>query len=120
MVDTGRSLGCIRGEDADIDCLREKVDPSMYMIMEGHYVHLMKCSHVIILERGTEELMRVYESRGYSSQKANENIEVQESGIIYSEALDTIPSTRIFTVRNCGNMDQVVSHIEQILDKILA
>jgi len=114
------SLGCIRGEEADIDCLRERLDPSLYGIMEGHYVHLMKCSHVIIMERSIEDLRGVYESRGYSLDKANENIEVQESGAIYSETLDLLPSTRIFTVRNGGNMDQVVSQVKQILDKLMA
>lgn len=80
----------------------------------------MKCSHAIILERGMEDLRRVYESRGYEIEKINENMEVQESGTIYSEALDTLPSTKIFTVKNIGIMDEVVSNVRQILDKILA
>ncbi|WP_393972232.1 AAA family ATPase [Oxyplasma meridianum] len=120
LVEIGISLGCIKGEEADIDCLRAKLVPSQYTIIEGHYAHLMKCSHAIILERGMEDLRRVYESRGYEIEKINENMEVQESGTIYSEALDTLPSTKIFTVKNIGIMDEVVSNVRQILDKILA
>ncbi len=113
-------MGCISGEEADIDCLRERVDPARYRIIEGHYAHLMKCTHVIILERSTDELRKVYESRGYSLEKANENIDAQDSGTIYPEALDLIPSTRIFTVRNNGVEEQLISDVRKILDTIMA
>ena len=118
LAEIGLSLGCISGEEADIDCLRDRMAPSQYRIIEGHYAHLMNCSHVIILERSTEDLRKVYESRGYNLEKAEDNIEAQDSGTIYSEALDILPSTRIFTIRNSDGMDQLLREVTKIIDNL--
>ena len=103
LAELGMSMGCITGDEASIQCLRDKLDPGLYPVIEGHYSHLMKCTHVIILERDPEELRTLYNSRAYSSEKGEQNIEVQESGSIYSEALDLLPSVRIFRVKNEGS-----------------
>jgi adenylate kinase len=119
LAELGRSMGCITGDEASIQCLREKLDTKLYAIIEGHYSHLMYCTHVIILERDPEDLRKVYDSRGYGREKTEQNIEVQESGTIYSEALDLLPSVRIFTVKNKGwNREKLPEEILKILEPI--
>lgn len=97
-VDIAREAGCISGEDVDIECLREKGKFRDCDIVEGHYSHLLPCEAVIILQADTEILRKRMEERGYSSAKISGNIDAQLAGTIYFDALDRMPSSRIFII----------------------
>lgn len=88
---------CIDGETVDVDCIRQRVDGN-HDFAESHYAHYSACRSVVILHCETSVILQRLKQRGYSESKINENIDAQNSDIIYQEALDLIPSVRIHRI----------------------
>lgn len=111
-------LGCLSEGEVDVDCLEKNADFSGYDFVESHYSHLLNCEHVIILECDEQLLRKRMERRGYSEHKILENIDAQFSGTIYYEALQRLPSNRIYTI-NTTDMEPgaVVESVMAALSK---
>lgn len=62
---------------------------------ESHYSHFLDCRKIVILECEISVIEERLKKRGYPPVKIQENIEVQMSDLIYLEALEKMPSTRI-------------------------
>ncbi len=92
------NLGCLMGEEVDIDCLNVKFKPESEVVMDGHYSHLMDPFCVIITECSGETLRKRLEERGYGENKIRENMDVLLFDSIYDESLEYVPSNRILKV----------------------
>lgn len=111
------SSGLISDGVVDVDSLASVHIEST--VVESHYSHFMKCSHVIILVDDEDVLRRRMELRGYSREKINENLDAQRAQTIYYEALDRIPAGRIFIIEEKSrDLDAVFCDIASILSKI--
>lgn len=107
---------CISGTDVDLDCLMERGDFSDCDGVQSHFSHLLQCSVVFILEADEEELGQRMRDRGYTEEKISENIDAQRSDTIYYEALDRVPSNRIFRLKTTGTTpESVADNITQLL-----
>jgi adenylate kinase len=108
-------LGCIKSGDVDIDCVRENVTGED-IIVESHFSHLLKCDYTIILETDTNDARRRMASRNYDREKIDENIDSYLADVIYYEALERLPSVRIYRVfSEEGKLDEIVNKIVSLL-----
>lgn len=110
--------GCLKDEEVDIDCLRNSSFQGI-SVLESHYSHLLKCDYAIILEAPVEEIEARLRERGYPESKIAGNIDALLSGMIYSEALENLPSTRIRNI-DCGNrgIDEVFFEVSSLIEKL--
>lgn len=92
------NCGCLEDGEVDIDCLERNADFSGCDAIGSHYSHLLRCDQVFILQCDEHMLRERMRKRGYAEQKITENIDAQISGVLYFEALQRIPSTRIFKI----------------------
>ena len=100
-----RSSGCVDQDNVDIDCLSRKID-SRYRCVESHYSHLLECQLVIILTTREDQLVSRLSGRGYGQEKIDDNIGAQRAEVIYYEALEHLPASRIIRVANDDGMLQ--------------
>ncbi len=108
-------LGCLVDGEVDLECLRARMVDSPEVI-ESHYSHLLNCDYVIILRTDTkssEERMRL---SNYTESKIKENLDAELADVIFYEALDGLPESRIFRVDLSG-MDYNAS-VKKVKDKI--
>ena len=109
---------CISSGEADSDCMRSR-DVPMDSIVESHYSHLLDCRAAIILENDEDTLKERMMARGYPDAKIAENLEVQRSETIRFEALETVPSGRIFTVNASGlSREQTFGIVSELIRKV--
>lgn len=110
VLDIPGSTQCLEGDEVDLQCLREKAEvmANSGVIIEGHYSHLLQCNAVIILERDEEYIRKELENRGYSSEKIEENVDALRSDVIYQEALEKLPSTRILRIKVSEGQPDIV------------
>lgn len=94
-----RSSGCVDQDNVDIDCLARKIGVG-YRCVESHYSHLLECQFVIIMTTREDQLVSRLSGRGYGMEKIDENIGAQRADIIYYEALERLPASRIIKVAN--------------------
>ncbi len=101
VLDLEGATDCLEDEEMDIGCLREKIRrrPGDPAIIEGHYSHLLGCSEIFILERDEHVIRDILETRGYSNEKINENLDAMRSDIIYQESLEFLPTSRIHRIK---------------------
>ena len=117
--DIAREHGCMEGDVVDIDCLRNSSIPEN-TILESHYSHSLRCSHIIILEAPEELVIQRLRERGYTEDKISGNIDTQLSGIIYSESLDNLPSTKITRIDcNVKDINAVYNEVRSEIKKIM-
>lgn len=110
--------GCTVAGVVDIDCLLQRGSFASFDIIESHFSHLLQCSSVVILETEETVLRERLSERNYPQGKVQENIEAQLSGLIYSEALDRIPASRIHTLDTTGtDPELVVDFISSLVDE---
>ncbi len=109
---------CVENNEMDMDCLRDRIkwEGKSGIIIEGHYSHLLPCEMVFILERDESETGKTLLQRGYSKEKVEENLDALRSDIIYQEALELLPSSRIQRIKVVeGNLElaalKIVDHI---------
>lgn len=119
VLDLPGSETCKFGEEVDIDCLKEKFAAlkNTNIVVEGHYSHLLGCNSVILLDRDETAVYQELSERGYSFEKIQENVDSLRSDIIYQEALELLPSTRIHRVkveegRPEAVFDEIVNYIK--------
>ena len=117
--DEAELLGCISGEDVDVDLLRGRLNG--IDIVEGHYSQLLDCEAVIIMKASENTIRRRLTEKGYSREKIDENIDSMFSGTIYYEALDRLPANRIFTLdSDTGDEKSVLEEAVKIISRITA
>ena len=88
--------GCIDEVDEDgvapidVDALSQEINwpEGDYWLIDGHLSHLLPVDAVIVIRCNPSALQRRLESRGYSVQKINENVECELIGSIVAECLD--------------------------------
>lgn len=108
-------LGCIDRGVVDVDCLNGKYSGSCDFA-ESHYSHMLNCRKVVILECSPDTLRNRIQDRGYSEAKIAENLESQDSDIIYQEALDRHPAGRIFRIAiDALSPEEVAARLESVL-----
>ena len=118
ILDIDDARDCLENGEMDLDCLNDRIKwESMSGIMiEGHYSHLVPCTMVFILERGEEETGKTLLERGYSKEKVEENLDALRSDIIYREALERLPSSRIHRIKVAeGNPELTALKIVEFL-----
>ncbi len=109
--------GCLNDGEVDIECLRNYLKSTGFDgIISSHYSHLLGCERVIILYADEKNLRERMERRGYPVEKIDENIDAQDSDVIYYEALDLMPENRIIRIRG-GNIDEM---LENVINSIMA
>lgn len=115
LNEVSEKLGCRENGEVDIECLQERISGNLD-IAEAHYSHLLDCRIAVILECDPVTVRKRLQERKYPESKIAENLDVQESGIIYYEALEKLPSGRIFRI-DCTGADphEVAGKIEAIL-----
>lgn len=94
-------LGCVNGESVDVDCLDSKFTENTSAV-ESHYSHFLHCRRVVLIECDQDVISERLKERGYSDEKIAENIEAQNSDVIYHEALDRVPATKITRLDSTG------------------
>ena len=101
ILDIDDARDCLENDEMDIDCLNDRInwENKSSILIEGHYSHLVPCTMVFILERGEEETGKTLLERGYSMEKVEENLDALRSDIIYQEALERLPSSRIHRIK---------------------
>lgn len=104
--------GCTEDGVVDIDCLIQRASFDSLDAVESHFSHLLNCRSVVILEAGEDILRQRLGERGYEQEKILENVEAGLSGMIYSEALDRTPASRIFRI------DTTITDPEEVADFI--
>lgn len=88
--------GCIDDADEDggapidVDALSQEINwpEGDYWLIDGHLSHLLPVDAAIVIRCNPSALQRRLESRGYSAQKINENVECELIGSIVAECLD--------------------------------
>ena len=115
LSEIAAGMGCIESGEVDIDCLSElKLDRDT--IVESHYAHLLACDYVIILDTSQEDVCRRMGDRGYSREKIEENMDALLADSIYYEALERLPSVRIYRISNPeGELDETVNKTVSLL-----
>ncbi|MGC8505327.1 MAG: AAA family ATPase [Thermoplasmata archaeon] len=115
LSEMAADMGCVQSGEVDIDCLSE-LKLGRNTIVESHYSHLIGCEYVIILETSQEEARRRMEDRGYSSEKIEGNMDALLADSIYYEALERLPSVRIYRISNHeGELDETVNKTVSLL-----
>ena len=101
ILEIDEARDCLENDEMDIDCLRDRIkwEGKPCIIIEGHYSHLLPCEMVFILERDEAETGKTLLQRGYSKEKVEENLDALRSDIIYQEALELLPSSRIHRIK---------------------
>ncbi len=101
ILDIDDARNCLENDEMDMDCLNDRIkwESKSGIIIESHYSHLVPCATVFILERGEEETGKTLLERGYSREKVEENLDAMRSDIIYQEALERLPSTKIHRIK---------------------
>lgn len=96
------SESCADGEEVDTECLGQlwKINSESNIVIESHLSQLLPVEYVIILERSPEKIMEILKFRGYPDQKISANIDSLLTGVIFYDASERLPTTRIFTVRS--------------------
>jgi adenylate kinase len=89
-------LDCESNGEVDIDSMAAKMP--QVDVVEGHYSHLLGCEAVVILTAREETIRERLSGRRYDREKIEANIDSLLSDTIYYEALDLIPSGRIFRI----------------------
>lgn len=116
--DEASKLGCSSGGEVDIDCLATKMETKECDAIESHYAHLLRCSQIVILEASEDILRQRLNSRGYTKEKIQDNVEAQLSGQIYFEALDRLPSGRIITLStSLMSPEKTAEEISRIIEE---
>ncbi len=109
--------GCLNDGEVDIECLKNYLKSTAFDgVISSHYSHLLGCEKVIILYADEKDLRERMEKRGYPAEKINENIDAQDSDVIYYEALDLMPENRIIRIKT-GNIDET---LEKVMNSIMA
>lgn len=98
LNDVAKEIGCMELDEVDIECMRRNFPYEKSQVVESHYAHTLRCDLVIILETDERLVRQRLTERGYSTEKIEENIEVQRAGLIHYEALELIPSVKIMTI----------------------
>ena len=88
--------GCIDDVDEDgvtpidVNALSQEINwpEGDYWLIDGHLSHLLPVDAAIVIRCNPSALQRRLESRGYSAQKINENVECELIGSIVAECLD--------------------------------
>jgi adenylate kinase len=96
------SGGCIDGDEVDTDCLGAlwKKHSTGNVVIESHLSQLLPVDYAIILERSVEKVLEALKRRGYPDAKIASNIDSLLSGVIYSDAAEKLPTTRIRAIGN--------------------
>lgn len=90
---------CLDDDEVDTDCLKSIISrEGSVSAVESHFSHLLGCSSVIILQRSEEGVAGELRGRGYSEDKIEENLDALRADVIYSEALQALPSGRIHRI----------------------
>jgi len=100
------------------DIIEKSVSP---VIIDGHYAHELieepVISFLFVLRRRPWDLKSVLEARLYSSDKVWENLESEIIGIITGEALELIPSSKVFEVDISDQSPQeTVNQIQRLIE----
>lgn len=116
LNEISEKLGCNENGEVDVDCLQKKIQENLD-VAESHYSHFLECSITVILECDPNIIRERLKAREYPESKISENIEVQECDIIYYEALERIPSGRIYRI-DCTGYDphEIAGRIDDILN----
>lgn len=110
---------CAEGEEVDLECLSERLATSgLESVVEGHFAHLLGCTHAIICERSEASVRETLEDRGYPMEKVEENIDALLSDSIYQEALESLPSTRIHRLQIVeGEIGQAADQCIELINR---
>lgn len=106
-------LECTHDGEVDVDCLNERLTVD-FDVAESHYSHMLPCSKVVILECDDAVLVKRLADRKYSEGKILENLETQSADIIFYEALERHPSSKIFRINT------TLLSKEEVAERILA
>ncbi|TFG32032.1 nucleotide kinase [Candidatus Thorarchaeota archaeon] len=117
--DKARDTGII-DEDCLVDALVDLVDDkSEQFVIEGHYIDLVPSSAVqwvFILRTHPEVLVGRLTSRGYSTEKVNENVEAEVLGVCQMDALDAFGEERVLEIDTSElTPTDVATMIEQMI-----
>ena len=118
VLDLNGAASCLEDDEMDIDCLKEHVVANLNddAIVEGHYSHLLGCSIVFIIEREEDLINKTLIGRGYPPEKIDENLDALRSDIIYQEALEFLPASRIHRIQvDEGNPGYAAKKIIQLM-----
>lgn len=108
-------LGCVDNDIVDVDCLNAALKEDL-SIAESHYSHLLNCNTVVILECETSVLRSRLKDRGYTEEKIAQNVEAQDSDVIFYETLERLPSTNIIKINTTHlEPEQVVARLRDLL-----
>ena len=96
VQELAKKHGCIDDVDEDgvtpidVDALSQEINwpEGDYWLIDGHLSHLLPVDAVIVIRCNPSALQRRLESRGYSAQKIDENVECELIGSIVAECLD--------------------------------
>ena len=96
VQELAKKHGCIDDVDEDgvapidVDALSQEINwpEGDYWLIDGHLSHLLPVDAAIVIRCNPSALQRRLQSRGYSAQKINENIECELIGSIVAECLD--------------------------------
>ena len=96
VQELAKKHGCIDDVDEDgvapidVDALSQEINwpEGDYWLIDGHLSHLLPVDAAIVIRCNPSALQRRLESRGYSAQKINENVECELIGSIVAECLD--------------------------------
>lgn len=96
------SENCVDGEEVDTECLGLlwKINSERNIVIESHLSQLLPVEYVIILERSPEKILEILQFRGYPDQKISANIDSLLTGVIFYDASERLPTTRIFTINS--------------------
>ena len=96
VQELAKKHGCIDDVDEDgvapidVDALSQEINwpEGDHWLIDGHLSHLLPVDAAIVIRCNPSALQRRLESRGYSVQKINENVECELIGSIVAECLD--------------------------------
>lgn len=85
--------------------------------VESHLSHLMNVRAALILEADESILISRMRMRGYPESKIQENVDAQRCSLIYYEALERLPSSRIRVVRSDSETTDPLKEAVKLLER---
>jgi Predicted nucleotide kinase (related to CMP and AMP kinases) len=71
-----------------VDELRENIPDYKDIVLDGHLAHLVELDRCVVLRTSPGKLRARLQSREYSSEKIDENVEAEAMDLILSEAIE--------------------------------
>lgn len=114
----------IQGQDtereswvADLDAVREFVEPCSMVLIESHLAHHIQVDQVIVLRCHPTELRRRLQQRGASERKIQENVQSEILDIILAEAVDIHGAGKVYELDTTAKQPAAMaSCIERIIN----